>query len=317
MKKDWMIHEQLRKHTKYLSLGKIRLNPFLIGIMNFFTRISCLFIKRNPSISKKRYVIKGYLNRPLKCIVYSNKNIHEKQAVLIHFHGGGFFLRAGKNALHLASTYAKSANVKVVFVDYHLAPAFPYPYAIEDAYQSLLWVYQNADNLGIDRNKIIVSGDSAGGMIAATMPFLSQVRKGPRIGYQMLIYPVIDSRSNTLSMQEFDDSYVWNSSLNQQMWKIYLPKNKTEEVQYHQLLSLPLDHSFPKAYIEVHEYDCLRDEGIEYATRLQDHQVEVELKFVKGSFHGADIFYHTEFVKDLIESRVKAIQSFLVECEDK
>jgi len=311
LKSDWIIQEELAKHTRMVSLGNIKVTPLKMKLMNFFSSMSFSMLRKEPDIGIKRHLIPGYHNVPLKISVYMNKKINQVQPVLIHFHGGGFFLKASQNAKHLAMTYALEAGVKVVYVDYHLAPKYKYPFAIEECYQALLWVFENAEALQIDKNQIIVSGDSAGGMLAATMPHLSQERNGPKIGYQMLIYPVIDSSVSTPSMLEFVDAYVWNSSLNKQMWEIYLNPEQKGEKAYHQLLSLPVNEAFPEAYIEVHEYDCLRDEGILYAQKLKESGVKVELKYVKGSFHGADVFYKTNFVSKLIHSRVKAIQKYL------
>ena len=112
--------------------------------------------------------------------------------ILVHYHGAGFV--AGDLDTHdsIARYYCAHANALVVAVDYRLAPEHRFPSAIEDAYAALVWTAQNADEIGGDTRRIAVTGDSAGGNIAAVTCLLAKERGGPRIVLQALAYPQVD-----------------------------------------------------------------------------------------------------------------------------
>ena len=303
----YQVHPDLASKAKMVSFGKLKFTPVLIAVVNFFSLFVSLFAIYDSKLNTKKYKIKGYLNGKILLTVFSSKIVNKATPALLLFHGGGFFLKGMANSYHIAKFYAKNANTTVIYVDYRLSPKYPFPYAIEDAYQALLWVNEHAEVLGIDRKKIAVTGDSAGGMIAATLPYMTRDRKGPKILFQMLIYPVIDSKIFTASMEEFDDTPVWNSNLTKQMWKYYIT-TKRSKPDYTSLLTMESYLGLPPLYIEPQEFDCLRDEALEYAKILENNHVQVQCNLVRSSFHGADIFFKTEFVKNLLLNRINILK---------
>jgi acetyl esterase/lipase len=307
MGKKYLYNKELLKYVKYASFGKLKFTPFVISIVNLFSSFSKFFSNRDSQLKIIKYKIKGYLNKDISVYLYTSKKEKSNTPALLYFHGGGFFLKGMANSYYTAKQYAQRLNVKVIYVDYRLAPKYPYPYAIEDAYSALLWVDEQADILGIDRQKIAVTGDSAGGMISATLCHMSRDRKGPKIIFQMLIYPVIDSKILTESMEKYDDTPVWNSNLTKQMWKYYI-KDEGFKPDYTSLLTMESYLGLPSLYIEPQEYDCLRDEALEYAKILDNNHVGVTCNLVKGSFHGVDIFKKTKFVQCLLENRIEVLK---------
>lgn len=150
----------------------------------------------------------------------------------------------------------------MVFVDYRWAPRHAFPVGVEDCYAAFQWVYQKAEEIGIDPDKIAMGGDSAGGALAAAVCLMARDRKASKICFQMLIYPVTDARQVTESVKEFIDTPLWNGKQNQKMWKLYLGQGVHPNKAYASPMEAASFNNLPDAYIEVAEFDCLRDEGI-------------------------------------------------------
>lgn len=305
---------ELQKYAKVTKLGKLKLTPRVVRFANFVGKSTLFRIRKDRDLVEKKHQISGYQDTPLKIISYSPETKNNILPAILFFHGGAFLLGGFGHSRKLARNYAKNVNAIVFFVEYHLAYKYPYPYALEDAYLSLKWLHDNHQTLGINPNAIAVLGDSAGGYIAAALSHLSKERNGPNIAYQMLIYPVIDSSAATKSMDTFQDTPVWNSRLNKQMCEIYF-KDPKELHPYTKLLSMNCS-GLPPAYIEAHEFDCLRDEAIEYADRLSEHDVPVQFRMINGSFHGADIFSKTTLVQALLNDRYSHLKTALHPTEE-
>ena len=151
--------------------------------------------------------------------------------------------------------------------------------------------------------KTYFGGDSAGGCLSCDV-----VRTAYRYNILLpslvlLLYPVLDKRMNTVSMNEFYDSPVWDRESNKKMWDLYLGDSKyvspgeLDNVSY-----------FPKTYVEVCEFDCLRDEGILFADKLKSCGVDVTLNETKGTIHGFDV-KSCPTTEEAISYRLKMIQS--------
>ncbi len=149
-------------------------------------------------------------------------NIENNAPCLMFYHGGAFIIRGLEHHLRLAREYALNVRCKVIYVDYRLALEFPFPKGVEDCYSALKWVYANANNLRIDTNRIAVVGDSAGGALSAAVTQMARDRKEIPVCFQMLCYPVTDSRQITKSVEMFIDTPIWNSPRNTMMWDVYL-----------------------------------------------------------------------------------------------
>lgn len=108
---------------------------------------------------------------------------------LVFFHGGGFVIGDLNSHDALCRQLANESGCKVIAVDYRLAPENPFPAAVDDCYAALEWVEANAGTLGINANAFAVAGDSAGGNLSAVISQMARDKKGPRICFQLLIYP--------------------------------------------------------------------------------------------------------------------------------
>jgi acetyl esterase len=158
--------------------------------------------------------------------------------------------------------------------------------AVEDSYAALLWIAANADRLGIDRRRIAVGGDSAGGNLATVMALVARDRKGPRLALQVLIYPVTDHDLDTRSYVENATGYVLTREGMRWFWNHYLARDAQGREPYASPLRASSLAGLPPALVITAEYDPLCDEGEAYAARLRDAGVPVTLTRYPGMFHG-------------------------------
>ena len=214
--------------------------------------------------------------------------------IVLQFHGGGFV--AGDLDTHdsIARYYAKHADVIVIGVDYRLAPEHRFPVAVEDAYAAVTWAVDHAGELRGDAGRIAVAGDSAGGNLSAVVCQLAKERRGPRIAFQVLIYPVVDfdlRRSNASRTQFGGGEYFL--SIRDMEWfaSLYLPDvdRDVSDPRVSPLLARDLS-GLPPALIVTSGCDPLRDEGKAYADRLAAAGVIVEYRCVEGTIHACMSF---------------------------
>ncbi len=205
---------------------------------------------------------------------------------LVFLHGGAYVLGdvyvEEQRCLHLAA----ETGAVVVSVEYALAPEEPFPAGLEDAYAALRWASDGADVLGVDRGRIAVGGSSAGAGLAAALALLARRRGGPEICFQLLVYPMLDDRMESPSMQ-LRGTPLFSRRAAADAWGHYLGDREADELaapaRAERLAGLP------PAYLMVAEQDPLRDEGIAYATALTRAGVECELHLLPGTFHGFDL----------------------------
>ncbi len=211
---------------------------------------------------------------------------HRQRPCLLYLHGGAFFLTYAGSHLNSASAYAARLDAVVVFVDYTLGA---FPGGLNDCYDAVCWVRDNADTLGIDARQLLVGGDSAGGGLAATLVQRAFDEGTVTFRGQLLIYPVIDRSCTTASATTFVDVPIWTALSNKRMWKQYLKGYPAANIPpYAAAADRNALHGLPPAYVELAEFDPLHDEGWDYAKRLKDHGVEVEINDTQGTVHGYD-----------------------------
>lgn len=246
-----------------------------------------LWHDREVTVTKNS--IKSYDGKEIELLVFTPKEINGSAPCLVYYHGGGFFFGAAGYHYKLAKRYALGASCKVAFVQYRLAPKNPHPTPAEDSYAGLRWVYENAEQLGIDRERIAVGGDSAGGALAAAVCQMARDRGTDLPLFQLLVYPVTDRRMNYESCRTFTDTPMWNVGLSAKMWQGYIQDHSAGNIAYASPMEAKSLCSLPRAYVETAEYDCLHDEGAAYADSLRLSGVDVELYETRGTMHGFDI----------------------------
>jgi acetyl esterase len=206
--------------------------------------------------------------------------------VVIFYHGGGWVQGNLDTHDNIARALAAGSDTIVVSVDYRLAPEHPFPAGVEDAYAALLWVFQNAPSFGGNPEKIAVAGDSAGGNLSAVITLIARDNDGPKILHQALIYPATNlSRLDTDSHRFFAEGFLLTKSKIELYRELYLP-DKADWTNPYASPLLAMDHrDLPPATIITAEMDPLRDEGKQYADKLESAGVPVRYHNYKGMVH--------------------------------
>ena len=230
--------------------------------------------------------------------VITPKNGTAPRPAILFLHGGGFVFKGAPYHYDLAKEYARRTGSVVVMVDYRTAHNNPYGTPLKDCVDAWRWTIAEAQTLGIDTSKTAIVGDSAGGFLAIKTLLASGIRPSKL----MLIYPVVDCSMRTQSMAMFCDTPVWNSELNRKMWEYYL-QGATEK----SLLDLTENElqNLPATYIETAEFDCLRDEGNEFARILQSSGVATTHSQISGTMHGFDMAQRSAITMRQIIERCK------------
>ncbi|WP_257169496.1 alpha/beta hydrolase [Bradyrhizobium sp. SRS-191] len=206
-------------------------------------------------------------------------------AGFVYFHGGG--LVAGSIDTHdrVAAALAAAGKCRLVSIDYRLAPEHKFPAAFEDALAAVRFAIDHASALGIDRNRIVVGGDSAGATLAAAVCQHPGGTTGFGIAAQCLICPVLDFSRSWPSRELFGTGYLVDAAT----WQADLADCLPEPTDLHDPRISPLclaDLSgLPPAIIHTAEFDPMRDEGNAYAARLADAGVTVAHVCHDGMVH--------------------------------
>lgn len=225
---------------------------------------------------------------------------------VVYLHGGGWILGDKNTHDRLIRQIANGAQAAVVFVEFSRSPEAQYPRAIEEAYEALVYVSQNGKHLNVDSSKIAVAGDSVGGNMATVLTMLAKARRGPKIGCQVLFYPVTNADFETESYNKFSQGYWLSKEAMKWFWDAYLPSEIEGKKYTASPLLAPAEQlkGLPPALIFTNEYDVLRDEGEAYARKLMEAGIEVTAVRLLGTIHDClmlNPLAHSKVVKDAIE----------------
>jgi acetyl esterase/lipase len=211
---------------------------------------------------------------------------------------------------------AEAYGLPMFSIDYRLAPENPHPIPVNDCYAGLLWLHLNARTLGLDPSRIMVLGESAGGGLAAGMVIMARDKSlSPPIAYQMLIYPMLDDLN--LGPQPQKDPFTkWRADDNKTGWGALLGEaaGRNEEIDGHQYAAPARVQSvegLPPTYIDVGGLDYFLREDIDYATRLLEAGISVELHVYPGLPHDFEwAASSARIVKGALANRQRVIDEF-------
>ena len=206
---------------------------------------------------------------------------------VMHFHGGGWVLGDKETHDRMTREIAVGANAAVVFVDYDRSPEAKYPIAIQQAYAATRYVAEHGRELEIDASRLAVLGDSVGGNMTAAVTLMAKKEGGPKIAFQVLLYPVTDADFETGSYNTFAEGPWLAKAGMKWFWDAYLPDVNARKQPTATPLNASLEQlkGLPDALLIVDENDVLRDEGEAYARKLSQAGVRVTSVRYNGTIH--------------------------------
>lgn len=287
---------------RFLKGRKAVFKPWPLALANCF--ISFFSARRAAKYKTviSREAITGVDGNRIPLLIIRPENLSSPSPALVYYHGGAFVYKHAPAHIDNAVRYARDAQCVVVFVDYRLAPKHPFPAGFDDCYAALLFALANANQLGIDKQRIAVGGDSAGGTMAAGVAQKAHENDIKLCG-QMLVYPGTDTDLTRPSVTAFASVPPFKELSYLAVWENYLG---------HPLAIQPGPYAVPlqgrlaglaPAYVETCEFDLLRDEGNAYADALADKGVKVELNATKQTIHGFDLFARSSEVSKVALAR--------------
>jgi len=208
--------------------------------------------------------------------------------LVVYFHGGGWVIGDLEIVEKPCRALANASQCVVASVNYRLSPETKFPGPAEDCYAATQWLVEHSGEIGADNKRVAVSGDSAGGNLAAVVALMARDRGGPALGYQLLIYPVTAPArgSKSASYQENAEGYLLTRGTMEWFWDHYLASPEDGDNQYASPLHASDLRGLPPAMVVTAEFDPLRDEGRAFAQRLQEAGVPVTVSHHEGMVHG-------------------------------
>ncbi|MEV4118524.1 alpha/beta hydrolase fold domain-containing protein [Micromonospora sp. NPDC049645] len=215
---------------------------------------------------------------------------YARPPVLFSIHGGGLVAGHHRSSeLRFDLRRAVRLGMAVASVEYRLAPEHGGPAAVEDCYAGLSWVARHATELGLDPGRIVVTGNSAGGGLAAGCGLLARDRGGPALAGLLLQSPMLDDRCDSASVQEFWAAGLWDGRSNLAGWTALLGDARgSDAVPPHVAAARAEVAGLPPVYVDVGSYEALRDEAVRFAGRIWDAGGAAELHVWQGAFHCFD-----------------------------
>lgn len=205
---------------------------------------------------------------------------------MIYLHGGAWIMGSPETHASLTANFAAATNHLLVSVDYALAPEYPFPTAVNQCADAVRYVFKEAETLGIDRHRIVIGGDSAGGNLAAAMTLL--FKDDPDICFraQLLIYPSVELELSRPAFVENAQGPLLTTAATLAAIEMYCPHPEDRNNPLASPYLAPDHTGLPPAFVAAAEHDPLRDDGIDYASKLRDAGVEVVFDPGTGLIHG-------------------------------
>lgn len=239
--------------------------------------------------SEVRSIKSTHGGRDIRLKIY-RPDTDAKLPAVLYIHGGGYLIGVPEVSNGTMEEYIKRRPCVIVAPDYRKALEQPYPAALDDCYDTLLWMKQNAEALNIHAEKFAIAGNSAGGGLTAAVSLKACDTKDVEIAFQIPLYPMIDHRQTTESAKAMAKGIPgWNAMTNAIGWGHYL-KKVSDDVPVYASPSLGTKHShLPPTITFVGGLDPFKDETINYVQALKDAGVPVKFELYEKAFHGFEI----------------------------
>lgn len=291
------VHPQLRKAVRRVPPLPFHNRPFRAGVNFLLKHMPSVTSARDVRIVDKKLVNAGIrIYRPVGAL---------SGAALLWIHGGGLMMGAASMNDRECVQFARELKLVVISVEYRLAPRYRFPCAIDDCFEAWRWLQENARELGVDPVRVAISGQSAGGGLAASLAQRILDHGGIQPLAQALFCPMLDDR--TAARIELDSvrHFIWNNRSNRAGWSSYLghPAGEPDSRPYAVPARRESLAGLPRAWIGIGDIDLFHSEACQYAARLELAGVSCQLDIVPMAPHGFEILapgaqLTREFIQD-------------------
>jgi acetyl esterase len=260
--------------------------PDLVAARRDFDIVSSLMHAGVARDVQVRDTVVAGAHGPIPARVYSPPGASGPLPLLVFFHGGGFVLGSVASHDGLCRFLSQHGGVRVVSVEYALAPEHPYPAAVDDTYAAFRHILSNAEHFGGTGDAVGVGGDSAGGALSAVVAqrCVDDAVMGP--AFNLMLYPAVDGMGEHRARQLFGRGYFIDIDMINWYRSCYSPDLERLFEPYASPLRAPDFRGLPPTCVVTAGFDALRDEGAEYADRLRAAAVPVIHLHREGLVHG-------------------------------
>ena len=241
-----------------------------------------------PAVESVQLLLAPGPGGPVPVRAYRPRGAGQDEALpaLVYFHGGGWVIGDLDTHDVVCRTLANGARCAVFSVEYRKAPESPFPAAVDDSFDSLVFISKNSTSLKINPARVAVGGDSAGGNLATVIALMARDAGGPPLSFQLLIYPGTDQRCETASITRNGEGYLLTKKGILYFRSHYLPRREDwTDWRASPLLAKSLAR-LPPAFVMTAGFDPLLDEGRAYADRLAKEGVQTEYRNYADMVHG-------------------------------
>jgi acetyl esterase/lipase len=294
--------QSIKAHTMPMNRWALAAMQNLLRAVNAMHRR-----KFKPLITRTTIISSDNYSAPI--LIIRPEKLRSPAPALVYYHGGAFVMKPAPQHFENALRYAREADCLVIFVEYRLAPKYPFPAGFNDCHAALRWAIANAESLGIDKGRLVVGGDSAGGGLAAGVAQRAWQEDGISLRGQLLIYPCVDLVCSRPSIAAFANVPPFKGASTVSIAEAYLGRPVSAGMpRYASPIYGDVSQLAP-AYVETPEFDLLHDQGNAYAHALIDKGVAVDLNEIKGGVHGFDLLAANSSVsKDALQRRIQFLR---------
>ncbi len=248
---------------------------------------------------------------PCKIRIYDAIGEREQAPGLIYFHGGGWIVGDLDTEDVKLRHLALASKVRIVSVDYVLAPGHKFPDPVADCVAAARSIYAGANELGLDPKKLAIGGASAGANLALSTAISLRDAKETWLRFMLLFYGVFDMTSTSASRTLFSDGFGMGADAMELFFSLYVPQKEDRALPLASPLLADLSE-LPPAYINGAGLDVLRDDSRQLAAKMSRAGGQAQLHEVPGVIHGYTLLTHEVSVaRKAIELAGQAVYSAL------
>lgn len=276
-------------------------------------------------IVTEKFTIRSFDGYPIPAKLYRRANFKSASPILFYTHGGGYF--SGDLEYHdsFLNLLCRMTGFSVLSYNYRLCPEYAFPVPFKDGVSCLKYLIDNAAELGIDEQRVIIMGDSAGAEISAGLALYCSAHKIP-IRKQYLIYPALNPLTirpepGNARHELLKKVATWSYESNQIMYEGLFGKDNFErylvnkdandllgeDTVFFPYLKDDL-HGFPETVIEVGDLDIFYDECLDFHRRLKANGVKSDFIEFKGYVHAYDTFLSIKTMVKIVEKRAQELE---------